>query len=267
MQSQSGGRQSGWDYAKLVAPLWARSVTGGIVTAMLLVAAVVVSTVTLAERLTVTWPAISLNSVTLFWALVSIPIATFELWKLDRRSHAEALGKANGETALYKELVDRINEPDFRDSCITEARLIEHDCHLGFLARLVIINLGANARIVRWSVRAEANGIAVAGNVSQIPTEICRSVLGTTRFIHDLAVNIGLSPFCRRHSYRGELWAEFDSLEIDANSLVIEMRDENGRLYRLAPDPVGTRLLEDQRNSAEPFPTDIPQRPAKANDG
>lgn len=62
------------------------------------------------------------------------------------------LDEANEQTDLYRMMVDMLKIANFSATQLAEARLVEHDGRLGFLARLRIVNLGAESKAGGWII-------------------------------------------------------------------------------------------------------------------
>jgi hypothetical protein len=165
-------------------------------------------------------------------------------------------------------MIDVIKIPQFGDTLVTEARLIQHGEGLGLLMRLLVINLGASSNIGRWVVTASANGRVVSATPSIIPRDIQLTILRSTKFVHDVMLNPTFSNFTRHERYRVELWAAFNVLDFDVTTLQIEFRDQPGRLYKLPLSGFLLQQLQDEKNSEEPFASDFPSlipAPQKTN--
>ena len=252
---------------------------GGPVVALLGVATAVVAILTRLFR----WPVeatIGLSATTISWAVISAPIAAYLSWRKETRRLRDAwrnerqtlegawsrersrsdeeLEAANGQIASLRSTLDFIKVPQFADTMVTEARLIQCGDGLGLLLRLLVVNLGASSNIGRWIISASSNGRVVSATPSTIPIDIRRNVLRSTKFVHDVMLSPTLSSFNRHEQYRVELWAAFDVLDIDVPTLQTEFRDESGRLYRLPLSKKLLQQLQEEKNSEEPFVSDFP---------
>jgi hypothetical protein len=135
-------------YAGVLATLWGRNVTGGLVVGVLALATITENLMAAAWRWP-GWPGAALGVVTLAWFVASLPVAMYQVWRKDQAALREAEEKLDSASEAHA--------PQFSASIREIQWSTERDDQdFWVILTILIRNTGADCGILGFSVFADA---------------------------------------------------------------------------------------------------------------